>query len=35
VQLAWCVSDEESGKEFILIANENRLISKVDKTGSW
>lgn len=35
VQLEWSVSDEEAGKEFILIADEYNITGKVDKSGSW
>ena len=35
VQLEWSVSDEDAGKEFILIADTDKLTGKVDKSGSW
>lgn len=35
VELEWSVSDEDAGKEFILIAGSNTLTGKVDKSGSW
>lgn len=35
VQLEWSVSDEDAGKEFILIADKDQLTGIVDKSGSW
>ncbi len=35
VQLEWSVSDEDAGKEFILIASTDNLTGRVDKSGSW
>ena len=35
VQLEWSVSDEEAGKEFILVAGPEQLTGKVEKSGSW
>jgi hypothetical protein len=35
VRMEWSVSDEEAGKEFILIAGKDQLTGKVDKSGSW
>ena len=35
VELEWSVSDEDAGKEFILIADADKLTGKVDKSGSW
>ncbi len=35
VQLVWSVSDEESGKQFILEAGKQKLVGKVDSSGSW
>ena len=35
VQMEWSVSDEDAGKEFILIAGKNQLKGIVDKSGSW
>ncbi len=35
VWMEWSVSDEESGKEFVLEAGENKIKGKVGKSGSW
>jgi hypothetical protein len=35
VQMEWSVSDEDAGKEFILIAEKDQLTGIVDKSGSW
>lgn len=35
VQMEWSVSDEDAGKEFILIADKDQLTGVVDKSGSW
>lgn len=35
VWLDWSVSDEESGKEFILTAGNEKLLGLVEKSGSW
>jgi peptidoglycan-N-acetylglucosamine deacetylase len=35
VQMEWSVSDEDAGKEFILIAANDQLKGIVDKSGSW
>jgi hypothetical protein len=35
VQMEWSVSDEDAGKEFILIADKDQLTGIVDKSGSW
>ena len=35
VQLEWSVSDEDAGKEFILIASTDNLTGRIDKSGSW
>lgn len=35
VWLDWSVSDEDSGKEFILTAGKEKLMGIVDKSGSW
>jgi hypothetical protein len=33
--MEWSVSDEDAGKEFILIADKDQLTGIVDKSGSW
>ena len=33
--LVWSVSDEESGKEFLLEAGKQKLIGTIDPSGSW
>ena len=35
VQMEWSVSDEDAGKEFILISEKDQLTGIVDKSGSW
>lgn len=35
VELEWSVSDQESGKDFILQTGREQLMGTVDKTGSW
>jgi hypothetical protein len=35
VRMEWSVSDEDAGKEFILIADKDQLTGIVDKSGSW
>jgi len=35
VELEWSVSDEEAGKNYILMAGDKKLKSKVKKSGSW
>jgi hypothetical protein len=34
-QLVWSVSDEESGKQFILEADNQKLIGTIVPSGSW
>ncbi|HSI75488.1 MAG TPA: polysaccharide deacetylase family protein [Lunatimonas sp.] len=35
VWMEWSVSDEESGKEFILMSGDQEITGKVAKSGSW
>ncbi|WP_373494363.1 polysaccharide deacetylase family protein [Aquiflexum sp.] len=35
VWLDWSVSDKEAGKEFVLSAGKEKLLGKVEKSGSW
>ena len=35
VWMEWSVSDEESGKDFVLVAGDQEIAGKVAKSGSW
>ncbi len=35
VWLDWSVSDKEAGKEFVLEIGQERIVGKVEKSGSW
>lgn len=35
VRLDWSVSDEESGKEFVLLLGKEKISGTVEKSGSW
>lgn len=35
IWMEWSVSDEESGREFVLVSGKNEVKGKVGKSGSW